>query len=181
MLNFLQQKNKKQIIFEYLLRIAVFLLLFIFASSLILISLFIPSFFFVKYKNDTINNQLISAKQASISRGEDPVLFIKNINTLSVALYNNTSSSFTYSEIINKVVSLKNNDIKISSIIVTNDSGVSGKKILINGVASTRDGLSLYEKEIKTDGSFDSVVFPVSDFIKSSDSEFSATLIYKNK
>lgn len=176
MLNFLPQKNKKQIIFEYLLRISIFLLVFIFISSLILISLFIPSFFFAKYKNDTVNSQLESAKQKNINNGEDPIAFIKNVNRLSVALSDNAGPIVSHSNIINKIVSLKNKDIKILSIIITDENDKGGKTVLLNGIAKTRDSLTAFNNDIKSDGFFSSVVFPVSNFIKSADSEFSATL-----
>jgi hypothetical protein len=177
MLNFLQQQNKKQIVSEYLLRIAVFLLMFTFISSLILISLFATSFFFVKYKNDTLNLQLESAKQKNINVAEDPIVFIKNINRLSAALSSDTGLAATYGDIISKITSLKNNDIKILSIVITEENSTNVRQIDINGIAGTRDSLIQFENDIKTDGFFSSVIFPVSDFIKSSDSEFSATLI----
>jgi hypothetical protein len=180
MLNFLQQKNKKQIIFEYLLRVIIFLFIFIFVSSLVLISLFMPSFFLAKYKINAISSQLESIKQENISKGEDPISFIKNVNRLSLALSDNSNSALIYSDIISKIVYLKNKDIKILSISISNDNA-NNKTILISGTASTRDSLTLYERDIKTDGFFSSVVFPVLYFIKSSDSDFSATLVYKNK
>jgi len=176
MLNFLPQKNRKRIIFEYALRFTSFLLLIIFISSLILISLFAPSYFFVKYKNDTINNQLISNRQKSLDKNNDPIAFIKNVNRLSVALSDNNNSNVTYSDIVKKIVSFKNKDIKILSINITDDNA-GGKKILLNGIANTRDGLTSYAEDVKIDGFFKSVVFPVSNFIKSFNSEFSATLI----
>ncbi|MFA5651951.1 MAG: hypothetical protein WC933_01150 [Candidatus Paceibacterota bacterium] len=181
MLNFLPQKNKNKIIFEYLLRVTVFLLLFVFLSSFVLISLFVPSFFFAKYKNDTVNSQLELTKQKNINKDGDPTIFIKNVNRLVVALSNNNVSNMAYSDIINKVVSLKDKDIKISSINISEEANTNSKKILINGIAKTRDSLTLFDKEIRVDGFFESVIFPVSNFIKSTNSEFSATLIYKNK
>ena len=177
MLNFLQQKNIRQIIFEYLLRVTVYFLLFTLISCVILTTLFIPSFFFVKYKNDTINNQLLEIKQKNINVGEDPVSLIKNVNRLANALFDAATSSVKYSDIIDKITILKNKDIKILSIVITEENNTGVKKILINGTANTRDGLTLFEKDIRIDGLFKSVVFPVSNYIKSSDSEFSATLI----
>ncbi len=176
MLNFLPQKNKKQIIFEYLLRVTIFLCLFVFVSSLVMSLMFMPSFFFVKYKNDTVNGQLLSIKQKNIDKGEDPIAFIKNINKLSLALSDNAGTNITYADIISKIVSLKKKEIKISSIDITEDNITRSKKVSLNGVASTRDSLTLFSKDIKTDGFFTSVVFPVTNFIKSSNSEFSATL-----
>ncbi len=149
---------------------------FIFISSIILISLFFPSVFFAKYKNDTTSNQLESIKQKNAYNGEDPVLFIKKVNGLVGALSDDADAKLSYSEIIKKIISLKNKDIKILSFIIEKSNPV-GKKIIINGIANTRDSLTLFNKNITADGSFESVVFPVSDFIKSSDSQFSATLI----
>ena len=178
MLNFLPQKNRKRIISEYLLRVSVFLLIFIFASSVVLISLFAPSYFFVEYKNNTIKNQLASIQQKDINGGEDPIAFIKDVNQLSVVLAgNNNSRLSSFGDIINKIVSLKNDDIKISSINITETNDTGGKTILVNGIANTRDSLTAFDQSIKSDGSFSSVMFPVSDFILSSNSEFSATLI----
>lgn len=179
MLNFLTQKNKKQIIFEYLLRVSVFLLLFVFISSLISISMFGPSFFFVKYKNDTLSLQLELVKQKNITDGEDPAALIKSANGLAVALLTNDAA--TYSDIVKKIVSLKNKNVKISSISITKENEIGDKKIVLSGVANTRDSLTLFNKNIITDGYFSSVSFPVANFIRSTNSEFTATLVYTYK
>ena len=181
MFNFLLQKNKNQIVNEYFLRVAIYFLFFIFASSFILISLFIPSFFFDKYKNDAISSQLKSIKQQNINNTEDPVLLIRNVNRLALALSDNSSSTAKYTDIISKIISLKNKDIRISSITISSDNTNSSETILINGTANTRDSLTSYENEIEIDGFFNSVSFPITDYIKSTDLEFSATLVYKNK
>lgn len=177
MLNFLQQKNKNTIIFEYLLRVTIFLLVIILISVLVLISLFLPSFFFAKYKNNIISGQLESIQQKNIDKGEDPVAYIKNVNRLSTILSGGTNKTIRYRDIIDKIVSFKNKDIKILSISITQEKVLNSKKILINGIANTRNSLTLFDRDIRTDGFFSKVTFPISDFIKGSDSEFSATLI----
>ena len=181
MLKFLPQKNKNRIIFEYMLRMAFFLLLSILVSSLVAASLFIPSFFYAKYKSNNINQQLVSAKQANANKGVDPVLFIKNVNRLSIALADNKNSSADYSDIIDKIVSLKNSSISITSIAISDDDSANTRMITVTGSANTRDGLTEYEKDLKIDGFFNSVIFPVTDFIQDSNSSFTATLVYKNK
>ena len=103
------------------------------------------------------------------------------MNTISIILSKSLSSNevknMTYNDIVNKIVSLKNKDIKIFSIDITEGDAITDKEITIKGIANTRDSLTLFEKDIKTDGFFSNVLFPVSNFIKNSDSEFSATLI----
>jgi len=177
MLNFLQEKNKKQIIYEYSLRLFVYLLTFIFISTLVLISCFFPSFFFAKYKSGIVNKQLESVRQKSANNNDDPIAFIKNVNKLSAVLSDKNVAGTTYVDVIKKIVLLKNKDIKISSITINEENIAGGKKILLSGTANTRDSLTLFENYLKTDGYFNSVIFPVSDFIKGSNSDFSITLI----
>ena len=176
MLNFLPQKNKNQIVFEYLLRVSVFLLVFILVSSVVLISLFVPSFFYAKYNNDAIAEQLKVSEQNISNTGGDPIALIKNVNDLSSILSSlDLVAPISYGEIINKIVSIKNKDIKILSInIAEDDTGT--KTISINGTSNTRDSLIAFEDVLVSDGSFNNINFPVSDFIQSSNSQFSATL-----
>jgi hypothetical protein len=181
MLNFLPQKNKNQIIFDYILRVLSVFLIFSLISSLLLSALFIPSYFFVNLKNNNFKNQLQLIKEKIAYKGEDPILYIKNINRFSIALSDDTKIDVNYSDLIGKIVDLKNKSIQISSIDITDNEKESGKQILLGGNAITRDGLTLYEKELKTDGFFNSVIFPVSNFLQSTNSQFTATLIYQYK
>jgi hypothetical protein len=181
MLNFLLQKNKNMIVLEYILRIVVFLLFFIFAAIIFLITLFTPSFFIANSKNITIKNQLEITKQQNLIKGEDPIVFIKNVNRLASALSEDNTGA-GYSDIINKITSLKNKNITISSISINvNGDTANSKKIEITGIAKTRDSLTKYEKDVETDGFFDSISIPVSYFIQDTNSDFSATLIYNKK
>lgn len=180
-LNFLTLDNKNRITFEYLLRIAIYFLSFTFLSTIILIVLFFPSVFFSNYKNNSVKDQLESAIQNNLNKGEDPILLIKSANRMAVALSSDSSaSSLTKSEIISKIISLKNKDIKITSIDIIEDNDLN-KKIIMSGFSKTRDNLTLYKNDLKTDGTFSEVIFPVTDFIKSSNSDFQASLTYNKK
>ena len=175
MLNFLSQKNRKPIIYEYLYRIAVCFLTFVFLSAVLLIILFVPSFFFAKYKSDTIKTQFESIQQKNIDQKTDPTKLIRDVNKLSIIFSNEAGSQVTSGDIIAKIISLKNKNIKISSMTITEkDDG--GREISLAGTANTRDDLTTFAGNIKTDGFFKSLTFPLSDFIKSVNSEFTATL-----
>lgn len=180
MFNFLPQKNKNQIIIEYLLRVLGYLLIFIFSASIILASLFVPTYFFSKYKSDAMNSQYKTINQQPIKNIEDPIALIKKVNRYIPILLDTSMTTVSYSDLINKVISLKNPDIKITSISIINSTTVI-KTVSINGISNNRDSLTAFKKSLETDGFFDSVTFPVLDFIKSMGSEFSAVLVYKNK
>jgi len=180
MLNFLQQKNKKQIITEYLFRVLVIILSFILTATLLLIILFLPSFFFTKYKNDTLMGQALLVQKQATNASEDPIILIKNANKLLAALTPDFSTNLSFGHIVDKVISLKNSGIKILSIKISNDvNKIDNKIVVVGGVADTRDNLTLFEKDIINDGYFKNVLFPVENFIKSVDSEFTATLTLK--
>src|SRR5258706_823201 len=116
MLNFLPQNNRKRIITEYLLRIVLFVFIFIAIACLFLIALFLPSVFFSTYKNQTIHQQLESVTTLDKNNSEDPIKLIKNINTMVRVFLRGQGNSLSTSEIIKKVVSLKNKDIQITNI-----------------------------------------------------------------
>jgi len=180
MLNFLPQNNKKKIILEYLSRILIMLLIFLFFAVVLLISLFIPSIIFSKYKNQTVKNQLESIKITNINENQDPIELIKKINTMIGILSGGNTVSLLMSNTIQKIISLKNKDIEILSISIS-DNSTSSEKIIINGIAKTRDGLTLFDKDLKNDGLFYSVDLPISNLIKNTNAQFTITLIYNKK
>lgn len=175
MLNFLEQKNRKQIISEYVMRVIVYFLFFVFLTILFLTVFFMPSYFFVKYKYETVDQQLSLMNKKSAGKIEDPITYIKNVNKFLTVLTTDSKDKVAYKSVVDKIISLKNQNIKIYSIII--DGNQKGDKIILNGIAKTREGLTDFNNKLKLDGFFDSVDFPVASFIKSTDAEFSATLI----
>ncbi|MFA5934380.1 MAG: hypothetical protein WC827_00620 [Candidatus Paceibacterota bacterium] len=177
MLNFIPEKNKGKIITEYFFRFFTYFLLFSFFTLVVLISLFLPSNFYSKYKNNNISGQLSSIKGEVGENNEDPIEIIKDVNKY-VKIFVNEKEKTQFSDIIQKIISLKNKNIKISSISVINDVGDT-VKIVINGISGTRDSLTSFDRELKNEGYFQSVELPVSNLIKNIDSDFTMTLIYK--
>ncbi|MCX6717151.1 MAG: hypothetical protein NTU76_00555 [Candidatus Taylorbacteria bacterium] len=180
MLNFLTQNIKNKVINEYSLRIVVVLLIMVFIVCVFLISLFLPSFFMSIYKNSAVDDQykmmLSNTKEDSINSIE----IVKENNSLISVLSSGTQNiSTSTSEFIEKIFLLKNQNIKISSISVSNKT--NEVKIIIGGISKTRDGLTLFNKALKNSHYFDEIILPVVNLLKSTDIEFSITLIYKQK
>ena len=178
MLNFILEKDKNKIIKEYYYRVAIYFLLFSFFTLVVLISLFLPSIFYSKYKSDTVSQQLMSIKSSIGNNTEDPIEIIKEVNKfVNVFKY---EESVLFSDIIKKIVSLKYKDIEILSIsLLENEDDTV--KIVLNGISATRDSLTSYDRDLKKDGFFQSVELPVTDLIKNIDSNFTITLTYKKQ
>jgi hypothetical protein len=181
MLNFLLEKNKKLVTIEYFLRVFIYFLLFTFFSLIVLISLFLPSIFYSKYQNSNVSSQLLSIKGEVGEKSDDPIEIIKAINKFTEVFVNeNEMNKVQFSYLINKIISLKNKNIKISSFSVAKDVN-NTIKIVLNGVSGSRDSLTSFDKDIKKEKYFQSVELPVSYLIKNIDADFTMILIYKNQ
>jgi hypothetical protein len=181
MLNFLTQNIKNKVINEYSLRLVVVLLIMIFIVCVFLISLFLPSFFMSMYKSLAIDDQyrttMLNIKEDSLNSIE----IVKENNSLISVLSSKNAQdiSTSTSEFIEKIFLLKNENIKISSVLVSNKVGEV--KVIIGGVSKTREGLTLFNKALKNSYYFDEIILPVVNLLKSIDIEFNITLIYKQK
>lgn len=177
MLNFLLEKSKKIVIVEYFFRVFTYFLLFLFLSLIVLIFLFLPSNFYSKYKNDIVSQQLSSIKSKVGENSEDPIKIIKDVNCFTT-IFADEKDQINFGELIQKIINLKDKNIKISSLsFIKNKDGSIG--VTINGIAGNRDSLTLFDKELKGEESFKKVELPVSNLIKNIDSDFTITLTYK--
>ena len=178
MLHFLLQNNKKQIIIEYLLRLSIFFLLFAFAASLILTAFFLPSFFFADYKYKTVNDQAQSANIVDEKKYDDSASLVKKINVLTTALTYGKSESAIYTDLIDKIILLKNAYISISNISISSDESAHVENVSLSGISGDRDDLTSFYNDLKGEGSFQNVVLPVSSLIEDTNAPFTITFSY---
>ena len=177
-LHFLLQQNKKNIITEYILRVATFLAFFIAIAIGFLTTLFLPSVFFSTYKNQTIHHQLESMA-INKNNGDDPIQTIKNINTM-VRIFSGAYSQETpMSSIIKKIISLKNSKIQITAISLVKNTDLS-KTVVVRGVSQTRDALTSFNNDLRADSVFTKVDLPLTNLIKDVNTDFTITLTYKD-
>lgn len=178
MLHFLLQNNRKQIIIEYILRVLIFLLFFAFAASIVLTAFFLPSVFFADYKYNTVNNQTQSANLIDANKYENSASLLKKINVLTTALSYGKSTSTLDTNLIDKIISLKNANIYISSISILSDESAHVENVSLSGISGDRDDLTLFYNDLKSDGSFQNVVLPVSNLIEDANAPFTITFSY---
>ncbi len=176
MLSFITDTNRKKVSLEYFSRVMIIFFASLFAITLILIALFVPSTFSSKYKNQTLTAQLSSIQNVYKNSGEDPSSLIKKLNSLT-RLFINKNNVSSYPDIIQKIISIKGSSIKLNSIMISGQDSV--RQISISGKALNRDALTGFDKALKTDGFFSNINLPISDLIKNDNPSFTITMTLK--
>lgn len=171
MIKFLPEKNQKEIKIEYFSRVLLFLLVFIFFAGVLAVVSIFPSYIIAFYRDISISAQSKIVQLNKIDTSEQENL-IKNTNEIIsfLAGLNNYQSSDDILSIIQK----KNENITINQISFSREE--NRKKFIINGISKTREGLLIFVRDLKLDADFKGVNLPVSDFVKSSNIDFSLTL-----
>lgn len=180
MLSFLPLTNRKRVITEYLSRVNIVLLAFILLAVIILIILFVPSAIYSKYKNATVSNQFLITKANNPNDIQNPIELIKKLNSMITILSSQKGISILMSDMVQKILSIKNKNIQLTNISISKDNDTI-EKIVLSGVAKTRDDLTQFNNDLKNDGSFASVDLPITALIKNTDAQFTVTLTYNKK
>jgi hypothetical protein len=178
-MNLLPEEKKKEFAKEYNLKyfsVLFYLLAFAFliAGSSVFPDYVMSRIDMIDYQNR--NNSISSSETASTTAKiqADFKDFEEKINFLAEALEDSVSPSLVLSNVIGE----KTSGISLESFSYYSETG--GKKIVISGVAGTRDSLLLYKRKLEANLLFESVELPVSNFTKRTDIEFTTTLTIKN-
>lgn len=179
LINFLTKKNRKPIITEYVLRLFIFLFVFISVATVFLISLFLPSVFFVNTKNDIVEKQL-NVLLSLENPKDNPIQIIKDMNSLLKIFYHPNESGFYIGDLIKNIVSLKDKNIQISRINIVGNTKNSSKTLVIEGFSQTRDGLTSFKNKLSENSEFVSVDLPITYLINDLNNDFVITLITRD-
>ncbi len=177
MINLIPTKEKKimQVTFYYRLATMFFVVLgtcFLIASIIVL-----PSYLISKVKKDTLTEKLEIEKATPVtSVNQEVIATISDIDAKVSLLEKRQKDKFLVSEkVINEILSKKMSDIKITEISF-DDIKDSGKKIIISGIAPSRERLLFFRRALEDSVSFKRVDLPISNFVKGSNIQFSLSL-----
>lgn len=182
MLNILATEEKKKILTEYRLRLAVvsvFAVATLVFSSLILLS---TSYLLAVSKYNDAKSELGALQEKDSREGQE-----KDVNARILAVNKNidlflkpkTANTLTPSSIITKILDIKGNAIKI--IGFTYDTNADQERIVVTGIARSRDSLAQFVETLKKDPTFTSVDVPISSYVKSANIDFSAVIVKGTK
>jgi len=178
MINFIPEKLKKNILLEHKFRVFSVFFVSFFIVMIFIIFLLVPAYTLSIARKVVIKNQLALVKNTTVNYTEDSLNKVKDINEIVKILSVNVEVKKPGSELLKQIISLKGNNIKISSISFDIDTS-QNIKISMKGFSSTRESLTKYVKELKNTNLFSDVDLPVSNLVKSSDIDFTIGLTVK--
>lgn len=177
MINLLPKEEKKKLILGFYLRFATVIFIAIGLSVVVLDVLIIPSYIISLTEKKSIIQKLAIQKDTPAPINEEGnSKIIKELNNKINLIDDLAKNKFIVSEkIINEIVLDKMPDIKLLSINYS--SSDSSKRVIVNGIAPSRERLLLFRRALEDNTSFKKVDLPISNFIKGSNIQFTMELI----
>jgi len=171
MINLLPLEEKKKVRGEYIARLAITTLHFLFATLLIII-VFIISFYIsltaAQQANRDRLNMLASGVSPSVE-GFDQI--IEGTNKKLHILQGDNKDQHIYDRVFGTIISHKG-DIRITGLVY--EKGKDGSAtVRLTGISPDRESLLAFTKVLEQESPFTSVEVPVSNFVKERNIEFS--------
>lgn len=174
MLNILATEEKKKILVEYRLRLAIVSIFAIGSLVLASIVLLAPSYLLASLKYNNAEKELaaLEEKYGGAGKEKDVATQIRDINNkISLLSSDSTSTRLSPPQVIADILKIKGNAIKIYGF--TYDATANQERIVLVGIAPDRDSLANFVETLKKDPTFTSVTLPISSYVKSINIDFS--------
>ncbi|MBL7045135.1 MAG: hypothetical protein ISR98_00850 [Parcubacteria group bacterium] len=175
MRNLLSQKDKKVIINEYKLRIIIIVLTAIFLTTLIAGTLLVPSYILSNFKFNIIKEHAEIIKKSVEKREQSGSGLILNDTQQKLNILSISEDNVLLSTAFRKILDKRPSGIKINELFYKKQQDNSGA-IITSGVASKRDILLQFEKDLKKENIFSEVVLPISNLASDRNIEFSISI-----
>lgn len=177
MLNILPYEEKKKVITEYRMRLAIVGVFAVAALVLASLVLLIPSYMLAVSKHNFVADELarLEQKQGGASQEKEVDAQIKEVNKkINLFLGDKTAAPSTPSSVVIGIIAVRSPEVKIQSIMY--DIKPDHERIVLSGKANDRDSLALFAETLKKDPSFSKVELPIGSYVKSTNIEFSLVL-----
>lgn len=177
MLNILPSEEKKKILTEYRMRLAIVGVFAVAALVLASLILLVPSYMLAVSKYNFVAGELARLEQKQSGAGQEKEVStqIKEINKkISLFLGNEKMVKQTPSEVVLGVIAAKEPAVKVQSILY--DIKPDLERIVLAGKANDRDSLARFIETLKKDPSFSKVDLPIGSYVKSTNIDFTLVL-----
>jgi Tfp pilus assembly protein PilN len=177
MINLIPNQEKKKKVKDFYFRLTVVSLMVLGLTILVGSVSILPSYFFSVVKKNVDEVKLQTQAGQSITQIDQNTTAIINDLIYKLGIVENAEQTkyLISQKVINEVIAQKMSDIQITEISYDNTTP-SGKKIIISGVAPSRDRLLQFSNALSNDAAFQKVDLPISNFVKGSNINFSLNL-----
>lgn len=180
MFNLLPDNLKNKVKSEYRLNFLIMILLFIIILQISSLIFLFPSWLISMNKENEImtqaervNKSLLDSKIININAKVD------SINS-TLKIINSTIEYPKFKPFIDSIIFQKIKDISISEFDYSSNNDITGK-IILAGIATTREALVLFVSKLEQTKLFDKVDLPISNFTKNKDIDFSINMTILKK
>lgn len=173
MRNLLSQQDKKILDREYKLRIAIVSIALIFLTMLIASVLLLPSYIISNYKQNTAQTHSEIIKKSIASREKSVSNSILNETKTKLKLLAKDEDKISLMKTFEIIVKKRIDGIKITGLFYEKKIEGNDGEITITGIASKREPLLKFRKDLEQEEIFLSVVLPVANLASDADIEFS--------
>jgi Tfp pilus assembly protein PilN len=177
MLNILPYEEKKKVLTEYRLRLAV---VGVFAAAALVLAslvLLIPSYMLAVSKYNFTASELarLEQKQRGASQEKEVNAQIKETNKkISLFLGDKKGAERAPSAVVLGIIAIKDPAVNVQSILY--DIKPDRERLVLSGRAGDRDSLARFVETLKKDPSFSKVELPIGSYVKSTNIDFSLVL-----
>jgi len=177
MINLIPKEEKRKMKVDFYFRIATLFLITLDCCAFIAFIALLPSYFLSSVKENLANSKISAQNDEPVPTvGEQSLSIAKGVNSKISLVETAEKNQFLLStKIINTVIFKKGPNIKINRISYDNSTN-QGKKVTINGTASSREALLFFRDTLASDPNVKNVNLPVSNFVKGTDIDFNITL-----
>jgi len=175
MRNLLLGEDKKAIRREYLLRLAIIALSFVFVTVLFAGILLLPSYFISDSKERTAKERHEIIEQSIAAREGEASLSLLSDANQKLALLTPQSKAISLERIIDTVVSSLPRGVTVTKFFYTYDSGKGGE-LSIAGKAETREDLLAFQSTLRGEPLFETVTLPISNLAADKDIAYSMAI-----
>lgn len=179
MFNLLPKESKKIIIKDYHVRRRSVILTFIIFVQISLIIFLLPILTFSYFKEKELTAETKILGDSSAYKDADAVAKVINSTNTNLALFESTLSNPQIIPFIDKVISYKTNSLTFTDFIYEYKQDEDMTLLTVRGMASTRDSLVSFVRNLEESGVWSEVDLPVSNLARDRNIDFMISLYFK--
>ncbi|MBY0376466.1 hypothetical protein K2P96_00635 [Patescibacteria group bacterium] len=178
MINLIPNQEKKRKVKDFYFRLVVVSFFILGLCSLVACVALLPSYFLSTVKKNLVSSKLdTQQKQPIPPAGQNTLATVADVASKLNLIETTEKTNYLVSEkVINEIVLHKMPDIKITEFSYENNT-TSGKKVVVHGIAPSRERLLIFRKSLEDDAAFKKVDLPIQNFVKGSNITFYINIV----